>query len=139
MVQCFEVASEVRTKKLEGNFWAFSVDSFNAGFVVVGSAIAQIISIDDGDYSMPEVHRSHCFCEVVRFLWVEGWWAFDGPHGTKAASTGAFLSSDHERCISAGPTIVNVGASSLFTNSVQFVVFHGGFCSIECRLLLACG
>ena len=135
MSQGVKVACEVGTEQFEGDLRTGLSDGVDALLVVVGPAVGKVVAVDHRDDGVAEVHRRHGLSEVIRFLRVKGWWALDGAHGAKSAASGAFLASDHEGRIAAGPAFVDVGATSLFANGVEHVVLHGGFRAFEDRLL----
>lgn len=137
MGQSLKVASEVRAEQLKRDFRTGLGDGIDALFVVVCSAVREVVSIDHRDHGMTEVHRSHGFGEVLRFIGVKRWRAFDGANGTKPAAPCALLTCDHERGVSAGPAFVDVGATCFFADGVEFVVLDGRFRAVECHLLFA--
>ena len=89
--------SEQRSSSV--TLWCMCVNGINALFVMVSSAIGQVVSVDHRDDGMTQVHRRYGLSEVRRLLRVKRRGSLDGTNGTKTASSGAFLASDHECCI----------------------------------------
>ena len=139
MGQCLQVTSEVGTQQFERDFGAGLRYRIDALLVVVSAAVGEVITIHNGDDRMTQVHRGHGLSEVLRFFRVEGRRALDGPDGTKATASRAFLAGDHERCIAAGPAFVDVWTACLFAYGVKHVVLHGRFGAVEHSLLSAAG
>ena len=135
MGQGVKVACEVRTEQFEGDLRAGLSDGVDALLIVVGPAVGKVVAVDYRDDGMAQVHRRHGLGKVGRLFRVKGRGALDGAHSAKSATPGAFLASDHEGRIAAGPAFVDVGATGLFANGVEHVVLHGGFRAVEHRLL----
>ena len=139
MGQCLQITGEVGTQQFERDFWAGVRHRIDALFVVVGTAVGEVITIHHGDNRMTQVHRGYGLSEVLRFFRVEGRRPLDGPDSTKATASCAFLAGDHERCIPAGPAFVDVWTACLFAHGVKHVVLHGRFGAVEGSLLGAAG
>ena len=137
MRQGFKITSKVRAKQFKRQIWACLSCGCNALLVVVGSTVWQIVSVDDSDDRMAEVHRGDGLGKVLRFFGVQWWRSCDGADGAKPASTRALLTGDHERSIAACPTLVDVRATRFFANGVQLVVFDRCFCVVEGDLLFS--
>ena len=137
MGQRLEVSSQVGAQQFKGDIRRGGGHGFNALLVVVRTAVGKVVAIDHRDDGVPQVHRRHRLCKVRRLLRVKRWWALDGPNRTKSTTSGAFLPSDHERGVPACPAFVDVGATSLFANGVEFVVLYRCFGGVEGRLFFA--
>jgi hypothetical protein len=137
MGQSLEVSSKVGAEQFEGYFWRGVGDGLNAPFVMVGATVREVVSVDDRDDGVSQVHRTHSLRKVIRFFGVQRRWPLDGSNGAKPTTPGAFLPGDHEGGITACPTLVDVGASGFLANGVEFVVFDGRFGAVEGGLLFA--
>ncbi len=117
--------------------WLALVDCLDALLVVVGSAVGKIISVDNGNHCMSQVHRFDRISEVGGFIGIQRRWCFDGTNRTETTSSGALLSCNHEGGITTGPAVVDVRAACLLTDGVQGVVFNSGLRAVENSLLFA--
>src|ERR1700760_407278 len=107
------------------------MNGLDTAFVVSGSAILQIVTIDDRDDNMVETHSLNGGGEVFRLARVGRFGGPEGFHAAKATAARAFFAGDHERCGATRPAIIEVRAACFFAHSVQAMLGDGAVRRIE--------
>ena len=125
-------ATKIRNQHFDACFGTGSAGLTNTFDKMLGTAVAQIVTIYRGNDDVIEAHRGD---GARQFLWLVGIERIRATvaHIAEGTAAGTDVTHDHEGGRALAKTLVDIGAGRFFTHGVQLVVPQGVLDLVETR------
>src|SRR6185312_2971124 len=118
----FEHSPEVRRQCFNSGRRIASLDRTDAGSVVAGAAVRQIVAIDRGKHDVFELHQLDAAGSVLRFVRIEPTTRVAGIDRAEAAGSCADRAHEHDRGGAGVPALADVRAFRLLADGSEAVL-----------------
>src|SRR3972149_2960049 len=122
---------QIARQEFDGDLRQPPMHGLDAALVVRAATVGQVVAVHHGDHDVLEMHPLDRVGQVLGLRFVGRLGGAERLNAAEATAAGTRFAGDHEGGRAAGPAVVDVGATGLFADRVQFLLGDGVLRRVE--------